>query len=65
MISATINPTNLTLRKSQSKSKLKGSSKNKIILATSTSANRLKIVSPGMAREKSLNRTKKLLGQYK
>ncbi len=64
IIPATGNSTTMNSRKSKSKSKLKVSSKNKILLATSTSRNKLKTTSSTTI-EKSLNKSKNLLRQYK
>ncbi len=65
MISAMGSSTTLTSRKSKSKSKLKASSKSKLLTVSGTSSNKLRVMSPVMGREKSMNKGKRLLGQYK
>ena len=65
MISGNGNSTTVITKKYKSRSKLKGSSKNKILLASSSSGNKLRMMSPIIGREKSMNKSRKLVGQYK
>lgn len=68
IITGTNNSTTIGSRKSKSKSKLKGTatSTNKLLLATSSSRNKLKASNYStLTSDKSVNKSKKLLMQYK